>query len=151
MFSPPRRRTPPSVMSPARASSAARLEGADTEATIGIRAISAFCTISKPARPLTSKMWRSRRRGCEGGTGRGALVAGVVAAAVLAQDEQPAHAVEEAGGVETPGLLERALGRAQRRLQRIEEIERHSKGRRDRCRVGQDPVDGCSPAESARR
>jgi hypothetical protein len=38
------------------ASSMARLEAAETEATKGILAIRAFCTISKLERPLTSRM-----------------------------------------------------------------------------------------------
>ena len=49
----PCRKNPTSVMFDERASSTARLEGAETAMTIGIPAISAFCTISKEVRPLT--------------------------------------------------------------------------------------------------
>ena len=40
----------------------ARLDGADTDATIGTRANSAFCTISNDVRPLTHRMLSSSGR-----------------------------------------------------------------------------------------
>ncbi len=46
-------RNPTSVMPATSANSAARLDGADTEATRGMPALYAFCTISNPARPET--------------------------------------------------------------------------------------------------
>src|SRR5579859_608856 len=48
------RRNPINVRPSSRANCTARLEGADTEASIGIPAEIAFCTISNPPRPLTS-------------------------------------------------------------------------------------------------
>src|SRR5882724_1389708 len=57
------RRKPTSVWPLSRANSAARLLGAETAATIGTPAASAFCIISKDVRPLSSKTrCRSGRR-----------------------------------------------------------------------------------------
>src|SRR5580700_9214950 len=47
------RREPTGVSPSSRASFTARLLGAETDATMGIPAASAFCTISNPPRPLT--------------------------------------------------------------------------------------------------
>ena len=53
------RKNPTSVWPLSRANSTARLDGAETAQTTGIRAASAFCMISNDARPLTRSACRS--------------------------------------------------------------------------------------------
>src|SRR5690242_2912891 len=92
---------------------AAMLDGADTAATIGMRAIHAFCVISKPARPLTITTWRSSvgRQAAAPEHVTDDLVPRVVATDVLAQHQQAALQVEEPGGVGPAGTIEGGLGR----------------------------------------
>ena len=97
-----------------RASSTARLDGAPTAASTGMPATAAFCTSSKLARPLTSRM-PSRRGVRPARNGRAdELVQGVVPADVLAEVEQPAVGVEQRRGVQAAGAVEGPLRGAQR-------------------------------------
>src|SRR6202050_3594825 len=64
------RKNPTSVRRSSRASCTARPEGADTDATTGKPATMAFCTISKPPRPLkcsAAREWPWRFRDCAKG------------------------------------------------------------------------------------
>jgi len=54
---------PTSVMPAARAKSTANEVGAETETSMAIRAVAAFCTISKLGRPLIASNTASLRSG----------------------------------------------------------------------------------------
>ena len=96
------------------ASSTARLDGAETAASVGIPAIIAFWVSSKLARPLTiSTQPDSGSRSCAGGPADD-LVDRVVPADVLAHDQQLALGGEQAGRVQPAGAVEHLLVRPQR-------------------------------------
>ncbi len=97
------------------ASSTASDEGAETAARIGMPAITAFCTSSKLARPDTCSTDAAQRQPVVQHRPADDLVDGVVPADVFAQHEQFAgRRVEERGGVQSAGLVEDRLLRAQR-------------------------------------
>ncbi len=109
----PSRTKPQRVIPRSRASSTASVEGAPTATRIGVPATAAFCTSSKERRPLTqtslsaSGSRPSRKRPADD------LVEGVVAADVLADDDQRPVGVEEAGCVQAAGGGEGGLRGAQ--------------------------------------
>ena len=108
--------------------SAAMLDAAPTDTMTGIAALSAFCTSSNPARPLTTRI-RSR-------SGTSALSTKcpitlstrVVAADVLADAERGAVEREEPGGVNATGRLEELLSFTQPIGQRLEQRGRAGSG-----------------------
>ena len=79
-----------SVWSFSRANSTARLDGAETAATIGSRPASDFCMISNDDRPLTRRMWRSSGKQIVEQRVADDLVDRVVPADVLAEDDHVA-------------------------------------------------------------
>ena len=89
--------------------STASVEGAETAATIGIPAASAFCTISNEARPLTRRRCRSKRKRSVEERSANHLVHGVVASDVFARNFQFAVRVENSGGMNSAGAREIAL------------------------------------------
>ena len=91
----------------------ARLDGADTAATSGMPASTAFWTISNDVRPLTNSSVPRSGSASRSSIAADDLVHGVVAADVLGTLEQRAVEVEEPGRVQAARLVEDGLGGAQ--------------------------------------
>jgi hypothetical protein len=106
----PPRAKPQSVTPRSAASSTARLDGAPTRDEDGQPATAAFCTSSNESRPLTQSTAGEREATLAEGPADD-LVHRVVAADVLAQAEQLAAGVEEAGRVQPAGALRTPAGR----------------------------------------
>ena len=107
------RKKPMSVWLLSRANSTARLEGADTAATIGIPAASAFCMISNDARPLTRRRCRLQWQQPVEKRASDCLIDCVVAPDILARNFQFAVHAENSGGMNSACAREIALRVAQ--------------------------------------
>ena len=145
------RTKPTSVRPPSRARSIARLDGADTDATIGMPARYAFCTISNDARPLTHNTRSSDRKLFGEQHPADDFVDGVVAADVFGDALQAAVRGEQAGRVQTTGQIEQPLRRAQAIRQSREQCRIDEEGAAQRRPVDRQRFDGQPPAQAARR
>ena len=91
----------------------ARLDGADTAATIGMPAKTAFWTISNEVRPLTHSSVIGQRQRVAHQHPPDDLVDGVVSADIFGDVDERAVAGEQAGRVQAAGFVEHRLPRAQ--------------------------------------
>ena len=105
----PRRVNPHSVIPRSSASDTASELGAPTPTRIGAPATAAFCTSSNDSRPLTHRIRSPSGTSPSSSIAADDLVHRVVAPDVLARQHELAVGVEQAGGVDAAGALERRL------------------------------------------
>ena len=134
-----------------RAVLTARLEGAPTAATMGMPAMTAFCTSSKLVRPLSMSTWPESGRCLFKKARPTELIDGVVAADIFTHEQEFAGGAEKTAGVETAGAIEDLLRLAQLIGQRADDGFGNARdiARKNGTARGFDGFDGGLAADSA--
>ena len=145
-------RTKPTSVSPvSRARSIARLDGAETDATSGMPARYAFCTISNDARPLTQRMRSTTGKLLGEQHAADDLVHGVVPPDVFGDGDELTVSGEQSRGVQSAGFVEEPLRQSKTLRHAGQQVRRDREPAANGGAVHRERLDRQPSAQAARR